>query len=148
MNNTYIATKERDLILLHTLNEIKATIRYFPIPTKERDHMRKTQKETKSKREGGANRIRKNISQLQKESVAECTKQMAKFGQFFYIIHHFCLMFRQQLMFFYPTEVIFWRFLQNMFTRFYVQKFNRRQNYLNNLLSRSLKQLNKYTKYT
>jgi hypothetical protein len=53
MNNTYIATKERDLILLLTQNEIKATIRYFPIPTKERDHMRKTQKETKSKGEGG-----------------------------------------------------------------------------------------------
>jgi hypothetical protein len=126
MNSTYIATKERDLILLHTLNEIKATIRYFPIPTKERDHMRKTQKETKSKREGGANRIRKNISHLQKESVAECTKQMAKFGQFFYIIHHFCLMFRQQLMFFYPTEVLYWSFLQNMITRFVCAKIRQK----------------------
>jgi hypothetical protein len=28
----------------------------------------------------------------------------------------------------------------------YLQKFDRRQNYLNNLLSRLLKQLNKYTK--
>jgi hypothetical protein len=28
----------------------------------------------------------------------------------------------------------------------YVQKFDRRQNYLNNLLSPLLKQLNKYTK--
>jgi hypothetical protein len=130
MNSTYIATKERDLILLHTQNEIKATIRYFPIPTKERDHMRKTQKETKSKGEGGANRIRnqkrKNISQLQKESVAECTKQMAKFGQFFYIIHHFCLMFRQQLMFFYPTEVLYWNFLQNMITRFVCTKIRQK----------------------
>jgi hypothetical protein len=49
MNNTYIATKERDLILLLTQNEIKATIRYFPIPIKERYHMRKTQKEQNQK---------------------------------------------------------------------------------------------------
>jgi hypothetical protein len=82
MNSTYIATKERDLILLHTLNEIKATIRYFPIPTKERDHMRKTQKETKSKREGGPIELGKIYHNCKKNQLQNAQSKWPNLGSF------------------------------------------------------------------